>query len=186
MYCPNCSQEQVSDEMRFCSRCGFSLVTVKELVAGSKALVKHEAETQPAQFSCGQRAVRRGAWMMLASLAATLIVGLLAAIDDGFAVLLLLPFLAFVSGFALMLYGVFIADKRAARKRLAASQAYSAPSVPGQLGASARIPELYPARMAPIESFPARRTETAEMVRPPSVTENTTRLLDEEADPRRR
>lgn len=25
MYCPHCGQQQASDEMRFCSRCGFSL-----------------------------------------------------------------------------------------------------------------------------------------------------------------
>ncbi len=33
MYCPQCSQPQLSEEMRFCSRCGFSLSGVKELVA---------------------------------------------------------------------------------------------------------------------------------------------------------
>jgi hypothetical protein len=185
MYCPKCSQEQVSDEMRFCSRCGFSLIAVRELVAGGNALVQQEAETPVAQLSCGQRGVRRGAWMMLASLALTLIVGLLAAIDDGFAVLVLLPFLGFVSGFALLLYGVFLADKRAARKKRAASQPHLATSMHGQLGTAPRSPELYPSRMAPIENFTAKRGETAEMVRPPSVTENTTRLLDEEADPRR-
>ena len=33
MYCPQCSQEQVSDQVRFCSRCGFQLNVVKELLA---------------------------------------------------------------------------------------------------------------------------------------------------------
>jgi hypothetical protein len=32
MFCPKCSQEQVSDETRFCSRCGFQLNIVKALL----------------------------------------------------------------------------------------------------------------------------------------------------------
>lgn len=185
MYCPKCSQEQISDEMRFCSRCGFSLIAVKDLVASGNGLVKQEAETQAPQVSCGQRGARRAAWMLLVSLALALFVGFLTAIEDEFAVLLLLPFLLFVSGIAILFYSVFLADKRAERKRLAATQAHLATSIPGQPGTAARTPELYPSRMAPIASFTARRPETAEMVRPPSVTENTTRLLEEDADARR-
>jgi ribosomal protein L37E len=37
MYCPKCSQQQVSEEVRFCSRCGFSLSAVRELIAGSES-----------------------------------------------------------------------------------------------------------------------------------------------------
>jgi hypothetical protein len=33
MYCPNCSQQQISEETKFCSRCGFSLALVAEIVA---------------------------------------------------------------------------------------------------------------------------------------------------------
>ncbi|HYJ89338.1 MAG TPA: zinc ribbon domain-containing protein [Pyrinomonadaceae bacterium] len=177
MYCPNCSQEQISDEMRFCSRCGFSLIAVRDLVASGNVLVKPEGETP--QLSCGQKRVRRATWMLLASLALALFVGFITAMDDDFAALLLFPFLIFVIGFAFLLYGVFIADKRAARKKAAALQQQLATAMQAQLSAAPRTPELYPSRMAPIESFPAPRPQTAEMVRPPSVTENTTRLLDE-------
>jgi hypothetical protein len=123
--------------------------------------------------------------MMLASLALTFVVGLLTAIDDVFAVLLLLPVLCFVIGFARVLYGVFLAEKRALKVKGAALQPPVAPIVPGQPGTAARTPELTPPQVAPIESFTAQRVETAEMVQPPSVTENTTRLLDEEADSHR-
>ena len=33
MYCPRCSQQQVSEETKFCSRCGFPLVLVSEILA---------------------------------------------------------------------------------------------------------------------------------------------------------
>jgi hypothetical protein len=185
MYCPKCSQQQVSDEMRFCSRCGFPLSAVRELIAASGALVGPEAEAQGGQLSRSQRGVRKGAWMMLASLALTLVVGLLSAIDDDFAVLLLLPVLCFIIGFARVLYGVFLAGKRSPQAKGAAAQPNIAPIVPGQLDTAARTPELSPPRVAPIEGFTAQRMKTAEMVQPASVTENTTRLLDEEADTHR-
>ena len=33
MYCPRCSQEQVSSETNFCSRCGFLLTAINEVTA---------------------------------------------------------------------------------------------------------------------------------------------------------
>jgi hypothetical protein len=182
MYCPKCSQEQVSDEMCFCSRCGFSLIAVRELIASGTGLVEPAAEK--AQLSRGQRGVRRGVWMMLASLPLTLVVAFLAARDDGFAVLGLVPFLCFVVGFLRMLYGVFIADKRAASRKRVASQPHVVSTLPARSATAADRSELSAPRVAPIENFTPQRVETAKMIRPPSVTENTTRLLDEESERR--
>ena len=186
MYCPNCSQEQVSDEVRFCSRCGFPLSAVRELIAsGGGAPVEHGAEAQAGRLSRIQKGVRKGARMMLWTLGLALVVGLLTAMDDDFAILLLPLVLCFVIGFARVLYGVFIAEKRAPRAKRNASQPHVIPGTAAQLGAAARGTELPPPRSTPAGGFTARRAETAEMVRPPSVTENTTRLLDEEGEPRR-
>lgn len=33
MYCPRCSQQQVSEETKFCSRCGFPLALISEILA---------------------------------------------------------------------------------------------------------------------------------------------------------
>ncbi len=35
MFCPRCGQEQISNETRFCSRCGFLLTGVVELIANN-------------------------------------------------------------------------------------------------------------------------------------------------------
>lgn len=118
---------------------------------------------------------------MLASLVLTVLLGLLTAMDDDFAVLLLLPVLCFVLGFVQVLYGVFLADRRAARRMKQAQRV-----MPVQLNTPPARPELPAPRAVPVESFSGQRVETAEMVQPASVTENTTRLLDEESDPRRR
>jgi hypothetical protein len=189
MYCPNCSQQQISDEMSFCSRCGFSLIAVKQLLASGTGLVGPIGATTP-QLSPSQRNTRRGAWMMLLSLALLIFTGVITGIDDDFAVLVVVPFFCFIIGFLWMLYGVFFADKRAAKRaakaKALASQPQVVPGMAGQFGSDARIPQLYPPRVAPIESFTPQRAKTAEIIHPPSVTENTTKLLDEESDPRRR
>jgi hypothetical protein len=180
MYCPNCGQEQISDEMRFCQRCGLSLTDVKNLISRA-ALVVPTAEVQPVQRTRGQRSTSRGAWMMLVSLVLAFIAGFFTVMDDDFGVLFLFPVLLFLIGFIVLLYGVFLADRKAQAKR-AATQISTSPS---QLVAPARTPELYAAPAQPIENFRPHRVETAEMVQPRSVTENTTRLLDDDAERRR-
>ena len=179
MYCPKCSQQQVSDDMRFCSRCGFSLIAVKELIERGGAINGPEAGARADQLARKQRGIRIGASMMLLSLVLTIFGGLLTAIDDDLAVLLLFPVLCFVIGFILVIYGVFLKGKRTARLK------QPQPIMPGQLSPHPDRPELSAPRVAPIESFSGHRVQTAEMSHPPSVTENTTRLLDEESDPRR-
>jgi len=42
MFCPRCGHQQVSNEMRFCSRCGLSLGLVTDLVANSSDQLKRE------------------------------------------------------------------------------------------------------------------------------------------------
>jgi hypothetical protein len=176
--------------VRFCSRCGFSLSAVRELVAGSggDTLVEREAKAQPGQLSRGRKGVRKGARMMLSSLVLALIVALLASMDNDFAALILLPFLCFVVGFGRVLYGIFLADKRARRAQGAITQASGIPLTTAQIGGDTRRHELFaPWSTAPVGSFTAQQGETAKMVQPPSVAEGTTRLLPEdEPDPLRR
>ena len=185
MYCPKCSQEQISEEVRFCSRCGFSIAAVRELIASGNVVTAPGSSAQADPRSCGQKAVRRGAWIMLGSLGFTLFVAFMTAIDDDFAALLILPFLAFIIGILHVFYGAFLAEKRA--KKRAAAKAQADFMMPEQFSTHTRNPELPPARMTPVESFTGKRGETAEMIQPrPSVTENTTRLLEEESDFRRK
>ena len=62
MFCPKCSQEQVSDETRFCSRCGFQLNVVKALLAEEGA--PESAEIQKIDRSLRKRDVTIGAGLM--------------------------------------------------------------------------------------------------------------------------
>jgi uncharacterized membrane protein YvbJ len=66
MYCPKCSQQQISDEVRFCPRCGFQLDALKMLLTenqNSSAMSEIEAQTQ--LVSTRKKDVLLGATVML-------------------------------------------------------------------------------------------------------------------------
>src|SRR6185369_5612559 len=64
MYCPNCGQQQVSDEMRFCSRCGLALSGLAEWLAGG--VLVRQADEKPAP-SRQRKAVRRASKLLFFS-----------------------------------------------------------------------------------------------------------------------
>lgn len=44
MYCPKCSQKQISDEIRYCSKCGFNLTDVAEALKNNGLIERNLAE----------------------------------------------------------------------------------------------------------------------------------------------
>ncbi len=60
MFCPKCSAEINSNETKFCSKCGFTIKSVREIVKGNKA-----DEGEISQF---QRGLRLGAKLLLFAL----------------------------------------------------------------------------------------------------------------------
>lgn len=60
MHCPKCGQQQVLDEMRFCSRCGFALGIVTELILTGGTLPERETESFAARLSGRKRGKRFG------------------------------------------------------------------------------------------------------------------------------
>ena len=174
MYCPQCSQQQISEEMRFCSRCGFPLTGVRDLVAiGGVPDAPLKAERGRAM-----RGVRQGVWITLSAILVGLFVLVLTAIEDELAVLLLFPVLAILVGFVRTLYAVFVQERK---ERKASELTYVAPPTPLR-SRFTNTPELPAARAIPADTFVRPIKRTAEVAQPPSVTENTTRLLEDEGD----
>ncbi|HEX8920215.1 MAG TPA: hypothetical protein VF766_01980, partial [Pyrinomonadaceae bacterium] len=66
MYCPQCGQQQTSSEMRFCSRCGFPLGGVMELLAQGGVLKSEGGDELRAQaLSPRRKGVKQGVVLML-------------------------------------------------------------------------------------------------------------------------
>ena len=68
MYCPQCGQQQVSDVIRYCSRCGFLLDGVTAVVARGGTLPTQYVQPAHKQLSPRDKGVRQGALMMLSTL----------------------------------------------------------------------------------------------------------------------
>ena len=174
MYCPKCGQQQISEEMRFCSRCGFGLSGLAEWLArggvpAGGMPAKRETEVHP--LSPRRKGMRRAAKLMFFSgvlfpiyLAASL------AIDEGAP--MIFPVMLFFISLVWMLYARLFSDKNAPVKYQAAQTSNLAPTAAREA--------LPPPTNMPIPNIGRQQVRTNELAQPPSVTENTTRLLDNE------
>lgn len=184
MYCPRCSQQQVSHDIRFCSRCGFPLSSVAELLASGGIAAASDAPATDAVLSPRQKGVRRGAMIMFGAVALFFPVILLTLIEEDFVALLAFVALIFIAGLMRSLYArLFQSDAPRKAKGLASGQTENYPPVP--VASAARGTELPPLRSVPVPSFTSYPHDTAEMAQPPSVTESTTRLLEDETGGKR-
>ena len=173
MYCPKCGQQQPSGDVRFCSRCGFQLDLVSELITGG-VLMSHEAVTQRNSRSLSPRrkGVRQGAKLLFISLVLLPLFFALGFLFDGLAPLVV-PLTIFLAGLTRMIYSrLFGEDDAPAHKQTLIAKQSAIP------GGSA----LLPPRSAPVAALNAPRAGTAELMPRGSVTENTTKLLDKFSD----
>ena len=67
MYCPNCGQQQVSGEMRFCSRCGLALTGLAEWLASNGYPEIKEAHVGYWYRNRHQKWVRHQMWKQIQS-----------------------------------------------------------------------------------------------------------------------
>lgn len=174
MYCPNCGQQQVSDEMRFCSRCGLALSGLVEWLAGGRLPAKTgEAAKAPAALSPRRKGIRRAAKLMFFSgVLFPIFLAISIAADEGAP--MVVPFLLFFISVVLMLYARLFSDKTVP------APAMNQAAQTSTLGSASTRGSLPPAANIPIPRGGQQHIRTNELAQPPSVTENTTRLLDNE------
>lgn len=183
MYCPQCGQQQTSSEMRFCSRCGFPLGGVTELLANGGVLQSTGGEELREQaLSPRRKGVKQGVVMMLVGTVVVPVLGILNSYQDQTTMLEVLVAISaiifFAGGLMRILYALLFESSKPDIRSDAHVDVPSA--TPAQLDARARVSALPPAQSIPVSNFTPRPMNTAELRQPPSVTENTTRLLDED------
>ena len=178
MFCPQCGQQQVSETVRYCSRCGFLLEGVSAVVASGGQLPMRYLQTASRGLSARSKGVRQGALLMLSSILVVPIVSVLTVSLD---ILphIFIPLVAitcFIGGLLRMLYALMMED---ANPPIDSSQlAAYAPPAPPQLESRRPVASAQ-ASFNPAQAWKPR-PNTAEIFTPPSVTENTTRLLQKE------
>ena len=148
MFCSKCGQEQASESVRFCSRCGFKLGTIEEGLAKRLiTMAMYLVITICAIIGWGS--VTAGpAYMQL-----RVIITVIAAIT----------FYLLFSGDLTHIFNKSCSKNIEQKKHIAPASQETA---------------LPPAHSIPVSSLGSHRVNTAEMVQPASVTEQTTISLD--------
>ena len=178
MYCPQCGQQQVSDELRFCSRCGFQLGGVTQLLAtGGELPALYKGDDKKLRSPRAQ-GLRQGMMVIFIAMVLIPLSELFKPHGE------ILPVTLMMAGLMRILYAAIFQEGSWRRKKLdGASSSYVPPAVPRQMSAGGtRVGALPPAQSVPIGGYSVRRVETAEIAQPPSVTEHTTKLLDHRDD----
>jgi hypothetical protein len=176
MHCPRCGQQQFSAEVHFCNSCGFSLDRVKELLVSDGVSPTPEKESQQPEESPRRKGVRQGVKLFFICLVLAALTTRMGNRRADF-----LPMMFFMAALLRILYAV-IFQKGAPRKKKQEDSLPSAPITTEQLGTATRGNALPPSQGVPVAAFKTQRVQTAEMVSPPSVTEHTTKLLNESQD----
>ena len=166
MYCPRCGQ-QAFDEVRFCSRCGLRLDGVTVLLDNDGSITPPTPELHASAPSARQKGIRLGVKLIFSSIVLFPIFFAIAITRDvDSPAPLLVPLTVFLVGLLRLLYSViFEEDRTLAKSRLPYLQARP-------VNQNAALPP------PPVSITASRRVNTADMLHTPSVTENTTNLLE--------
>ena len=181
MYCPRCGR-RASEEVSFCSGCGLPLDDAAALVEAGGRLAPHEDPHEPSRaLTPRQRGTRKGLLIMAGGVIFFVLAFFLMHVKEDFFVLMLPAALVLTAGVMRMLYGLLLEDDSSRRKSTKLSNA-DGPGVRGaKLGRVNAAAELPPARTRPASDFAKKSADTADMASPASVTEATTKLLEEDA-----
>jgi hypothetical protein len=183
MFCPQCGQQQASGIIRFCSRCGFPLDGVIQLLGNGGMLPVYRAPEGATQISARKRGVKQGGLLLLSGAVVVPILGVL----DSFApmstfldiLVALAAIICFVGGPLRMLYAA-VFEEGAPNPMGQAVRPYVPAQMPApQFGHMGQRSALPPQSAQPPVGWRSRPI-TAELANRPSVTENTTRLLDKD------
>ena len=157
--------------MRFCSRCGLALSGLAEWLAGGAVPVRGQDEPKVEALSARRKGIRRAGKLMFFS-GVLFPIFLLISIAVGEGGPMVIPFALFFISLAMMLYARLFSDKTVPMdNQTAQTSALGSASARGSLPAASNIP---------IPAAGRQQVRTNELAQPPSVTENTTRLLDNE------
>jgi len=178
MYCPRCSQHQVSEETKFCSRCGFPLGLVSEILAHGGFLPQLAELYKSKKWLTRKNGV---VFSFMWTIFFLLFLASLWGIAD-------VPELAGASAVIGIFGGLMLLIASLVFLKSGSNDAFPASELP-----NANVNNLYEAKgrgLPPQQSQPAqsyappanswKAPDTGEFSRPRSVTEGTTKFLDKE------
>lgn len=174
MFCPKCSQQQISENVRFCSGCGFQLNVVKALLASDDESFSKSSESVVTSRLRRRKDMITGAVLMLIFSLHSAWTTEDLSLEREYSSLI---FKCFILCVLINLVPLF-------RDLLSGKAIQDSPSAPRILSAFVtnfkkrnQPPVLSAANCSSSVDYFTERINTAELVPPPSVTEDTTNLL---------
>lgn len=178
MFCPRCGQAQVNEDTRFCSRCGFLMQGMLDVIAKGGLPPEVADRSAPGAVSPKKRGVKQGGLMMLSSLILVPVTALLVAlIGLSPPVVALTAIVTFWGGFLRILYALIFQSNVPTTQ----PETFVESVTENLTGIPQGQKVLPPQQSVPIsESYQPRAghwRETSDL-QPNSVTEKTTRTLN--------
>jgi hypothetical protein len=177
MFCPQCGQEKISMETNYCSRCGFLLVAVGDLLQ-TGGINPHAVSTRtPTTLSPRKRGIKQGLFLFLSTFLFAPLMGMISLalkiepFPVGIAVVV-----CFIGGLLRMVYALMFESAEP-----------GVPILEEKVIANASLPPTRPNVLPSQNTVPAAQyfkptagnwRDTNDL-QPASVTENTTKLLEE-------
>lgn len=187
MFCPNCGQQQATDQMRFCARCGFPLGLVSEILSNGGFLPQLAAINAKKNIFTRRKVFLFGLIWFLSFLFLIIPITALLFSDErgGEVITAFVAILGTMGGILMMLFSLFFESEK--KKAAMPPPPINFAVQNNQIGAQPAHQALPPqaanftptgvAYQPPRTSW--REAKTGELV-PPSITEGTTRLLERE------
>jgi hypothetical protein len=180
MHCPNCGQQQVSSEIKFCSRCGFPLGLISEILAHGGFLPQLAELNKKKSIFNKKNGVTFGViWMILLMMLIPSIIGIANGPGEAQGISAVIG----LFGGLMIILGSLILLPSSKQYPLLLSQQLQPPP-PNAHGLHGSQHQALPGQQsvptsvyAPPHAGSWRDTKDLE---PSSVTESTTRLLDKE------
>jgi hypothetical protein len=182
MHCPDCGQQQISDEIRFCSRCGFPLSAVSQVVANRGVLPALREAPGKRSWLTRKKGIFFGiVWMLFFLL---LVAGILDELKAPGEIVSAAALFGIFSGVMIILASSFFLKREYPEYPDAYYDQYGQHgSGRYEMGGQRQASTLPPQQSIPVQNYaqPAQsmknRWDTNDLVQP-SVTENTTKLLN--------
>ena len=178
VYCPRCGQEQISHEVRFCSRCGFLMNGLAEVVLNGgipQQLTNREAKPPTAR----RRGLKQGAaWFLLGVILVPLLGVLSEILNFREEIIGLAAIIFFIGGIVRMIFALLFETGNPADATIEENVYQTAQKL---LNKKQQANALPPQQSIPVDNYaPPRQSNWRDTndLEPSSVTDSTTKLLN--------
>lgn len=179
MFCPTCGQEQISDETRFCSRCGLLLTEILRVAGNGGNLPENQNSNKTKNDSPRTRGIKHGAFFILLCLFIIPLIIAFSVINDiPPAVSIMFAFFTIGAGILRIVYALMFQPE-------SQKEQISEGNFVQNLFAKKKSGEksLPPAQSIPVSVYESPKQgnwrDTNDLI-PTTVTESTTKLLRED------